>query len=167
MRSYIIEQVVFRERSSWHCKGNPLPPRLSILNSASASDASSAFRRLFCLPMCLPPPDASSAPRLILHLQTCLLHLPPAVCLISRGTSRLPWHTSSPAVQLIFRSSRFGSSPLPTSRDITRHHVTYHDVPQSPRYLAPPASLPLPTRLSPDIQRHPAAPASVAPVPSP
>ena len=47
------------------------------------------------------------------------------------------------------------------------HHVTYRDVPQSPRYLAPPASLPLPTRLSCDIPRHPAAPASVAPVPSP
>ena len=46
---------------------------------------------------------------------------------------------------------------------ITRHHATYRDVPQSPRYLAPPASLPLPTRLSRDIPRHPA---SVAPVPS-
>jgi len=47
-----------------------------------------------------------------------------------------------------------------------QHHATYCDVPHSPRYLAPPASLPLPTRLSRDIPRHPAAPASVAPVPS-
>jgi len=47
-----------------------------------------------------------------------------------------------------------------------QHHATYRDVPQSPRYLAPPASLPLPTRLSRDIPRHPAAPTSVAPVPS-
>ena len=77
--------------------------------------------------------------------------------------SCLPRHILSPAVQLV---SRFGSSPLPTSRGITRHHVTYRDVPQSPRYLAPPASLPLPTRLSRDIPRHPAAPTSIAPVPS-
>jgi len=77
--------------------------------------------------------------------------------------THLPRYNSPPAVQLV---SRFGSSPLPTSRGITRHHVTYHDVPQFPRYLAPPASLPLPTRLSRDIPRHPAAPASVAPVPS-
>jgi len=88
------------------------------------SDASSAFRCIFRLPMCLPPPDASSAPRLVLRLQTCLLHPPPTVCLISRGISRLPRHDSSPAVQLVSRSSRFGSSPLPTSRGITRHHAT-------------------------------------------
>ena len=44
-----------------------------------------------------------------------------------------------------------------------RHTMTSRNL---PRYLAPPASLPLPTRLSRDIQRHPAAPASVAPVPS-
>jgi hypothetical protein len=142
-------------------------PSRTLLPPPPPSDASSAFRCIFRLPMRLPPPDASSAPRLVSRLQTCLLHLPPAVCLISRGISHLPRHTSSPAVQLVFRSSRSGSSPLPTSRDITRHHATYHDVPQSPRYLAPPASLPLPTRLSRDIQRHPAAPASVAPVPSP
>jgi hypothetical protein len=95
----------------------------------------------------------------------------------------LPRYVSSPAAYLISRGIphllRYNSSsahPAPglalyrhpaTSRDITRHHATYHDVPQSPRYLAPPASLPLPTRLSRDIQRHPAAPASVAPVPSP
>jgi len=91
---------------------------------------------------------------------------PSTVCLVSRGISCLPRYNSTPAVQLISRLSRFRSSPLPTSRGITRHHATYHDVPQSPRYLAPPASLPLPTRLSRDIQRHPAAPASVAPVPS-
>ena len=90
----------------------------------------------------------------------------PAAYLISRGISRLLRHNSSPAVQLVSRSSRFGSSPLPTSPDITRHHVTYRDVLQSPRYLAPPASPPLPTRLSRDIPRHPAAPASVAPIPS-
>jgi len=53
-----------------------------------------------------------------------------------------------------------------TSCDVTQHHATYRDVLQSPQYLAPPASLPLPTRLSRDIQRHPAAPASVAPIPS-
>jgi len=47
-----------------------------------------------------------------------------------------------------------------------QHHATYRDVLQSPRYLAPPASLPLLTRLFRDIPRHPAAPASVAPVPS-
>jgi len=69
----------------------------------------------------------------------------------------------SPTVHLVSRSSCFGSSPLPTSPDITQHHATYRDVPQSPRYLAPPASPPLPTRLSRDIPRHPA---SVAPVPS-
>jgi len=90
----------------------------------------------------------------------------PAAYLISRGISRLLRHNSSPAVQLVSRSSRFGSSPLPTSPDIPRHHVTYCDVLQSPQYLAPPASPPLPTRLSRDIPRHPAAPASVAPVPS-
>ena len=39
-----------------------------------------------------------------------------------------------------------------------QHHATYRDVPQSPRYPAPPASLPLPTRLSRNIPRHPAAP---------
>ena len=116
--------------------------------------------------MRLPLRDSSYASRPVSC--TCLPRYvsSPAAYLISRGTSRLPRHTSSPAVQLVFRSSRFGSSPLPTSRDITRHHATYHDVPQSPRYLAPPASLPLPTRLSRDIQRHPAAPASIAPVPS-
>jgi len=53
-----------------------------------------------------------------------------------------------------------------TSCDVMQHHATYRDVPQSPRYLAPPASLPLPTWLSRDIPRHPAAPTSVAPVPS-
>jgi hypothetical protein len=128
----------------------PLPP----------PDASSAFQCVFRLPMRLPPPDASSAPRLVLRLQTCLLHLPPAVCLISRGIPHLLRYNSSsahPASGLaLYRHPA-------TSRDITRHHATYHDVPQSPRYLAPPASLPLPTRLSRDIQRHPAAPASVAP----
>jgi len=72
----------------------------------------------------------------------------------------------SPMVHLVSRSSRFGSSPLPTSPDITRHHATYRDVLQSLRYLAPPASPPLPTRLSRDIPRHPAAPASIGPVPS-
>jgi len=103
-----------------------------------------------------------------LPLPTCLLRYisSPAAYLISRGTSRLPQHNSSPMVQLISRSSPFGSSPLPMSPDITRHHATYRDVPQSPRYLAPPANPPLPTRLSRDIPRHPAAPTSVAPVPS-
>jgi len=70
----------------------------------------------------------------------------------------------SPAVHLVSRSSRFGSSPLLTSPDITQHHATYRDVPQSPWYLAPPASPPLLTRLSRDIPRHPVAPASIAPV---
>jgi len=93
-------------------------------------------------PLCFTVPSASDPPS--------------TVCLVSRGISCLPRYNSSPAVQLVSRSSRFGSSPLPTSRDIMRHHVTYRDVPQSPRYLAPPASLPLPTWLSCDIQRHPA-----------
>ena len=90
----------------------------------------------------------------------------PAAYLVSRGMTCLLQHNSSPAVQLVSRSSLFGSSPLQTSRNITRHHATYHDVLQSPRYLAPPASLPLPTWLSCNIPRHPPAPASVAPVPS-
>jgi len=104
-------------------------------------DASSAFQCVFCLQMRLPLRDLSYASR-------------PDSC------TRLPRHILSPAVQLV---SRFGSSPLLTSRDIPRHHATYCDV---PRYLAPPASLPLPTQLSRDIPRHPAAPASVAHVPS-
>jgi len=121
-----------------YCKGNPLPPRLSISNSASASDASSAFRRLLRLPTPLPPSDASSAFQCVFRLQmrlplhdlsyasrpvscTCLPRYvsSPAAYLVSRGMTRLPRHTSSPAAQLVFRSSRFGSSPLPTSRDIT------------------------------------------------
>jgi len=116
--------------------------------------------------MHLPPSNASSASRCVFRSATRLTPLDLSPAPASRGMFHLPRHISSPAVQLVFRSSRFGSRPLPTSRDITRHHATYHDVPQSPRYLAPPASLPLPTRLSRDIQRHPAAPASVAPVPS-
>jgi len=111
------------------------------------SNVSSASRCVFRFATRLPPPDLSPAPA-------------------SRGMSRLPQHILSPVVQLVSRSSRFGSSPLPTSRGITRHHATYRDVPRSPRYLAPPASLLLPTRLSRDIPRPPAAPASVAPVPS-
>ena len=113
--------------------------------------------------MHLPPLDASSTFQCVFHLQ---MRLPLRnLSYASRPVSctRLPRHILSPAVQLV---SRFGSSPLLTSRGITRHHATYCDVPQSPRYLAPPASLPLPTRLSRDIPRHPAAPASVAHVPS-
>ena len=145
------------------CKGNPLPPRLSISNSASASDASSAFRHIFRLPMHLPPSNASSAFQCVFCLQMRLLLRDLSYTSRPVSCTRLPWYVSSPAAYLV---SRFGSSHLPTSRGITRHHATYCDVPQSPRYLAPPASLPLPTRLSRDIPRHPAAPASVAPVPS-
>jgi len=116
--------------------------------------------------MHLPPSNVSSASRCVFRSATHLtppdLSPAPASC----GMSHLPRHISSPAVQLVSRSSHFGSNPLPTSRGITRHHATYRDVPQSPRYLTPPASLPLPTRLSHDIPRHPAAPASVASVPS-
>ena len=43
----------------------------------------------------------------------------------SHGMSRLPRHNSSPVVQLV---SRFGSSPLPTSRGITRHHVMSRNI---------------------------------------
>jgi len=107
-------------------------------------DASSAFQCVFRLQMRLPLRDLSYASR-------------PVSC------TCLPRHILSPAVQLV---SCFGSSPLLTSRGITRRHATYCDVPQSPRYLAPPASLPLLTRLSRNIPRHPAAPASVAHVPS-
>jgi len=106
------------------CKGNPLPPRLSISNSASASNASSAFRCIFHLPMHLPPSNVSSASRCVFRFATRLtppdLSPAPASC----GMSRLLRHISSPAVQLVSRSSRFGSSPLPTSRGITRHHAT-------------------------------------------
>jgi len=88
------------------------------------SDASSAFRRIFCLPMHLPPSNVSSASRCVFRSATCLTppDLSPAPA--SRGMSHLPRHDSSPAVQLVSRSSRFGSSPLPTSRGITRHHAT-------------------------------------------
>jgi len=122
------------------------------------------FRRLFRLQMRLLLRDSSYASR-------------PVSC------TCLPRYVSSPAAHLISRSIphllRYNSSSAhpasglalyrhpATSRNITQHHATYHDVPQSPRCLAPPASLPLPTRLSRNIQRHPAAPTSVAPVPSP
>ena len=90
------------------CKGNPLMPRLSVSDSASAPDASSAFRCVFrlcvlCLPMCLPPPDASSASRLVFRLQTCLPHcLPPWSCLLpafsqhslAAGTIAIPRHSA-------------------------------------------------------------------------
>jgi len=116
------------------CKGNPLPPHPSISNSASASDASSAFRRIFRLPMHLPPPDASSAPRLVLRLQTCLLHLPPTVCLISRGIPHLPRHISSPAVHLVSRSIphllRYNSSSAHPASGLApyRHPATSRDI---------------------------------------
>ena len=74
--------------------------------------------------MRLPLRDSSYASRPVSC--TCLPRYvsSPAAYLISRGTSRLPRHTSSPAVHLVFRSSRFGSSPLPTSRDIMRPTMT-------------------------------------------
>jgi len=109
-------------------------------------------------PLCFTVPSASDPPS--------------TVCLVFRGMTRLPRYNSTPTVQLISRGTTRPASGLAlyqhpaASHDITRHHATYHDVPQSPRYLAPPASLPLPTRLSRDIQRHPVAPASVASVPS-
>jgi len=91
---------------------------------------------------------------------------PPMVCLVSRGISCLPWYNLLPAVQLI---SRFGSSPLPTSRGITRHHATSRNIMRHTVTSRNPhgtSHLPLPTRLSCDIPRHPAAPTSIAPVPS-
>ena len=69
------------------------------------SDASSAFQCVFRLQMRLPLCDSSYASR-------------PVSC------TRLLRYVSSPAVQLVSRSSRFGSSPLPTSQGITRHHAT-------------------------------------------
>jgi len=56
-----------------HCKGNPLMPRLSVSDSASAPDASSTFRCVFRLPMHLLPPDVSSTFRCVFCLQ---MHLP-------------------------------------------------------------------------------------------
>ena len=114
--------------TSTTCKGNPLPPRLSVLNSASASDASSAFRCIFCLPTHLPPSNASSAFQCVFRFATHLTppDLSPAPA--SHGMSCLPQHDLSPAVQLVSRSSRFGSSPLPTSRGITRHHATSRNI---------------------------------------
>jgi len=90
-------------------------------------------------PLCFTVPSASDPPS--------------TVCLVSRGTTHLPRYNLSPACPA-------------SGLALYRHHATYHDVLQSPQYLTPPASLPLPTRLSRNIQRHPMAPASVAPVPS-
>ena len=87
----------------------------------------------------------------------------PAAYLISRGIPHLPRHNSSPVVQLVFRSSRFGSSPLPTSCDITRHTMTSCN-PRGTSHLS--LAFCSQPGWSRDIQRHPAAPASAAPVPS-
>ena len=155
------------------CKGNPpstTPFHLELCfcfrrllrlpTHLPPPNASSAFRCIFHLPMRLPPLDASSAFQCVFCLQMRLPLRDLSYASRPDSCTRLPRHILSPAVQLV---SRFGSSPLLTSRDIPRHHATYCDV---PRYLAPPASLPLPTQLSRDIPRHPAAPASVAHVPS-
>jgi len=48
-------------------------PCLSVSDSASAPDASSAFRCIFCLPIRLPPLDVSSAFQCVFRLQ---MHLP-------------------------------------------------------------------------------------------
>ncbi len=58
-----------------NCKGNPLMPRLSDLDSASAPDASSTFRCIFHLPTHLPPPDWPSAPPPTI--------VPPSACLLT------------------------------------------------------------------------------------
>jgi len=81
------------------------------------------FRHLLRLPTHLPPSDASSASRCVFRSATRLTppDLSPAPA--SHSMSHLPQHISSPAVQLVSRSSRFGSSPLPTSWGITRHHA--------------------------------------------
>ena len=88
------------------------------------SDASSASRCVFRSATRLTPPDLSPAPA-----SRSMSHLPryvssPAAYLVSCGMTRLPRYNLSPVVQLVSHSSRFGSSPLPTSRGITRHHVT-------------------------------------------
>jgi len=109
------------ESVSRGCKGNPLPPRLSISNSASASDASPAFRRLFRLQMCLPLRDSSYASRPVSC--TCLpRHISsPAVHLVSRGIPHLLRYNSSsahPASGLaLYRHPA-------TSRDIMRPTMT-------------------------------------------
>jgi len=116
------------------CKGNPLPPRLSILNSASASDASSAFQCVFRLQMRLLLRDSSYASRPVSC--TCLPRYvsSPAAYLISRGISHLPWHISSPAVHLVSRGiphllRYISSSAHPASGlALYRHPATSRDI---------------------------------------
>ena len=74
--------------------------------------------------MCLPPPDASSAPRLILRLQTCLLHPPPAAPTsvapvpslgyptTSLGCLTTPWDpVASPAAPCEIHDTTMSSGP--------------------------------------------------------
>jgi len=106
------------------CKGNPLPPRLSISNSASASSASSAFQCIFRLPMHLPPSNVSSASRCVFRFAT---RLPPpdlSPAPASRGMSRLPQHILSPARP----ASGLALYRHPgASHDIMRHTVMSRD----------------------------------------
>jgi len=93
------------------CKGNPLMPRLSVSDSASAPDTSSAYQCVFCLLMRLPPPDASSAFRCVFRLQM-----------------QLPLRDSS-------------SAPRPVSRTASHHGPVFclpsHSIPWLPG-LPPP-----------------------------
>ena len=92
------------------------------------SDVSSAFQRIFRLPMHRLPSDASSAFQCVFRLQMRLPLRDSSYASRPVSCTRLPWYVSSPAVQLVSHSSRFGSSPLPTSRGITRHHATSRNI---------------------------------------
>ena len=133
---------------SWrdHCKGNPLMPRLSVSDSASAPDTSSTFQCVFCLPMCLPPSNVSSASRpvsrttshhgpvfrLPSHSIPWLPGLPPPSCdipqCLARSAQHPPWH---PPHCYIFRytaahSGHTASLP-PLCRILWLHHCISPD----------------------------------------
>jgi len=106
-----------------NCKGNPLMPCLSISDSASAPDVSSTFRRVFRLPMRLPPRDSSSASRPVLRATS---HYGPVFRLPSCS---IPWLLRLPPPsrnipQCLARSARH--PPLGICRTATPSAVPLH-----------------------------------------
>jgi len=112
-----LHPVAFHSRSfSPMCKGNPLMPRLSVSDSASAPDASSAFRCVVRLQMHPPPSDVSSASKCVFRFAT-----------------RLPPSDLSPAPPpTMVLSSACLLTASPGCQDFHRHPATFCNVLPSP-----------------------------------